>query len=89
MNIEWKYKIDLNEDAIAGISSKYNVTIPEDLVNLLKKANAATPSKTKFMVKVDEKYLEQFYRLIPERKRLIVLKQLCVSDLKKILFRLE
>ena len=32
MNIEWKYKIDLNEDAIAGISSKYNVTIPEDLV---------------------------------------------------------
>lgn len=57
MSIEWKYKIDLAENAIEKISSKYNVTIPDDLAKLLKKANAATPSKTKFMVKVDEKIL--------------------------------
>ena len=68
MNIEWKYKIDLNENAIAGISSKYNVTIPEDLVNLLKKANAATPSKTKFMVKVDEKILGAILSFNPGEK---------------------
>lgn len=57
MSIEWKYKIDLADGAIATISGKYNVTIPGDLVNLLEKANAATPSKTKFMQKVDEKIL--------------------------------
>lgn len=57
MSIEWKYKIDLAEDTITTISRKYNITIPEDLVKLLEKANGATPSKTKFMVKVDEKIL--------------------------------
>lgn len=57
MSIEWKYKIDLADNAISTISSKYNLTIPDDLVKLLEKANAATPSKTKFMLKVDEKIL--------------------------------
>ena len=57
MSMEWKYKIDLAEDAIDTISSKYNVSIPDDLIKLLKVANAATPSKNKFMVKVDEKIL--------------------------------
>lgn len=57
MNMEWKYKIDLEDGALSRMSSKYNVTIPEDLKELLMVANAATPSKTKFMLKVDEKIL--------------------------------
>ena len=66
MNIEWKYKIDLDKDALATISSKYNVIIPEDLTKLLEKANAATPSKTKFMVKVDEKILGAILSFNPD-----------------------
>lgn len=42
---------------LRSISQKYNVTIPDDLVKLLNEANAATPSKTKFMLRVDEKIL--------------------------------
>lgn len=57
MGIQWKYKIDLTDDAISKISKKYNVTIPDDLINLLKEANASTPSKVKFMLGVDERIL--------------------------------
>lgn len=55
MDIEWKYKIDLVDNALSEMSNKYQVIIPDDLKNLLKIANAATPSKTRFMLKVDEK----------------------------------
>ena len=68
MSIEWKYKIDLAENAISTLSSKYNVTIPDELVKLLNKANAATPSKTKFMVKVDEKILGAILSFNPGEK---------------------
>lgn len=57
MNMEWKYKIDLEENALSEMSNKYQVIIPDDLSELLKVANAATPSKTRFMLKVDEKVL--------------------------------
>ncbi|MBF1046254.1 MAG: SMI1/KNR4 family protein [Peptostreptococcus sp.] len=57
MSIEWKYKVDLHDRALEKISNKYGIKIPDDLVELLKKANGATPTKTKFMVKVDEKIL--------------------------------
>ena len=55
MSIEWKYKIDLADDAISKMSTKYGTTIPDDLVKFLEEANGATPSKTKYMLKVDEK----------------------------------
>lgn len=57
MNIEWKYKIELEKNALTEIAEKYNIAIPDDLSELLKMANAATPSKTKFMLKVNEKIL--------------------------------
>ena len=57
MNIEWKYKIELEKNALTEIAEKYNIAIPDDLSKLLKMANAATPSKTKFMLKVNEKIL--------------------------------
>ena len=68
MSIEWKYKIDLVDGAIANVSNKYGVKIPEDLVKLLEKANGATPSKTKFMVKVDEKLLGAILSFNPEER---------------------
>ncbi len=68
MNIEWKYKIDLVENALSEISSKYQVVIPEDLKDLLMVANAATPSKTRFMLKVDEKILGAILSFNPNEK---------------------
>ena len=57
MSIEWKYKVDLYEGALERISNDYGVEIPDELAELLQKANGATPTKTKFMVNVDEKIL--------------------------------
>lgn len=68
MSIEWKYKIDLVDGAINEISNKYGITIPADLVELLGVANAATPSKTKFMLKVDEKVLGAVLSFNPGEK---------------------
>lgn len=68
MNIEWKYKIDLEENAIAEITEKYQVVIPDDLKDLLMVANAATPSKTRFMLKVDEKVLGAILSFNPGEK---------------------
>lgn len=68
MNIEWKYKIDLTDNALSEMSSKYQIIIPDDLKNLLKFANAATPSKTKFMLKVDEKVLGAILSFNPNEK---------------------
>lgn len=68
MNIEWKYKIDLEESALSEISNKYKVIIPDDLKKLLMVANAATPSKTKFMLKVDEKILGAILSFNPNEK---------------------
>ena len=68
MNIEWKYKIDLADNALSEMSSKYQVTIPDDLKDFLKVANAATPSKTRFMLKVDEKVLGAVLSFNPNEK---------------------
>lgn len=68
MSIDWKYKIDLANNALSEISSKYNIVIPEDLKELLMKANAATPSKTRFMLKVDEKILGAILSFNPNEK---------------------
>ncbi len=68
MCIEWKYKIDLKENALAEISSKYSITIPKDLEKLLIDANAATPSKTRFMFKVDEKILGAILSFNPDER---------------------
>lgn len=68
MNIEWKYKIDLADNALSKMSSKYQVIIPDDLKDLLKVANAATPSKTRFMLKVDEKVLGAVLSFNPNEK---------------------
>lgn len=68
MSIEWKYKIDLAENAIATMSEKYGLNIPDDLVKFLETANAATPSRTKFMVKVDEKILGAVLSFNPDEK---------------------
>lgn len=66
MNINWKYKIDLVDDAIYRMSNKYGVIIPDDLVKLLEVANGATPSKSKFMLKVDEKLLGAILSFNPD-----------------------
>ncbi len=66
MNINWKYKIDLVDDAIYRMSNKYGVIIPNDLVKLLEVANGATPSKSKFMLKVDEKLLGAILSFNPD-----------------------
>lgn len=68
MCIEWKYKIDLKENALAEISSKYSIIIPKDLEKLLIVANAATPSKTRFMLKVDEKILGAVLSFNPDER---------------------
>lgn len=68
MNMNWKYKIELEENAISTISKQYEINIPDDLRKLLKMANAATPSKTKFMVKVDEKLLGAILSFNPDEK---------------------
>lgn len=68
MNMEWKYKIDLEKNALAKISEKYSVVIPDDLKNLLMTANAATPSKTRFMLKVNEKVLGAILSFNPGEK---------------------
>lgn len=68
MNIEWKYKIDLADNALSEISSKYQVIIPDDLKELLKAANAATPSKTRFMLNVDEKVFGAVLSFNPNEK---------------------
>ncbi len=68
MNIEWKYKIDLTPNALSEMSDKYQITFPNDLKKLLEDANAATPSKTKFMLKVDEKILGAVLSFNPNEK---------------------
>lgn len=68
MDIKWKYKIDLVENALTEISDKYQVLIPDDLKNLLMIANAATPSKTRFMLKVDERILGAVLSFNPNEK---------------------
>lgn len=68
MNIEWKYKIDLADNALSEMSGKYQVIIPDDLKKLLKVANAATPSKTRFMLKVDEKVFGAVLSFNPNEK---------------------
>lgn len=68
MDIEWKYKIDLEDNALSEMVSKYQVSIPDDLRALLKVANAATPSKTRFMFKVDEKVLGAILSFNPNEK---------------------
>lgn len=68
MSIDWKYKIELKKDALAEIESKYQVIIPDELKDLLIKANAATPSKTRFMLKVDEKVLGAILSFNPDEK---------------------
>lgn len=68
MDIEWKYKIELSDNALSDISSKYQVVIPDDLKKLLMMANAATPSKTRFMLKVDEKVLGAILSFNPDEK---------------------
>ncbi len=56
MNITWKYKIDLtNTDVFGEIEKDRNITIPEELKNLIEEANGATPSAYKFMVGSTEK----------------------------------
>ena len=54
------------DDAIYRMSNKYGVIIPNDLVKLLEVANGATPSKSKFMLKVDEKLLGAILSFNPD-----------------------
>jgi hypothetical protein len=68
MSIEWKYKIDLVDDAIFKMSTKYGIIIPDDLVKFLEEANGATPSKTKYMLKVDEKIFGAVLSFNPDEK---------------------
>ena len=83
MNIEWKYKIDLAENAIAEMVKKYQIIIPDDLKKLLMVANAATPSKTRFMLRVDEKILGAVLSFNPGEKEADSFESAMNIDFKK------
>lgn len=53
--MEWKYKIELEEESLARAEKKLGQAIPEDLKKLIREGNAATPAQTHFMVRADEK----------------------------------
>lgn len=58
MDITWNYKIELSNDAVfSDIEEEYGIVIPEEVRNLIKEYNAATPSKYNFMVETAEKVL--------------------------------
>lgn len=51
MDIIWKYKIEITDQSVfSELESKYSLTIPEELKAFLVEHNAATPSKTHFMI---------------------------------------
>ena len=57
-NIIWKYKINLkDENVYSYIENMRNIKIPENLKNLIKAANGATPSKYRFNVEGTERIL--------------------------------
>ena len=56
MNIVWKYKIDLaDENVFSTIEKDRNIQIPQDLKELIKEGNAATPDKYKYIIGSTEK----------------------------------
>ena len=56
MNIEWKYKIEVqNTNVFTEIEKERQISFPKDLKELIIEANAATPSKYNFMVNNSEK----------------------------------
>lgn len=56
MDITWKYKIELQDESVfSEIEKERGIIIPEDLKELIVKANAATPSKYNFMIGTVEK----------------------------------
>ena len=58
MNIEWKYKIKVeNTDVFSKIEKKRHISFPNELKELIIEANAATPAKYNFMVGNVEKVL--------------------------------
>lgn len=56
MNIVWKYKIDLADERVfSEIEKERNIQIPQDLKELIKEGNAATPDKYKYIIGSTEK----------------------------------
>lgn len=56
MNIVWKYKIDLEDERVfSEIEKDRNIQIPQDLKELIKEGNAATPDKYKYIIGSTEK----------------------------------
>lgn len=57
-NMEWKYKIELADRKVfSEIEKDRGIVFPSDLKKLIIEANAATPSKYRFMVGSDERVL--------------------------------
>lgn len=58
MSMAWKYKIELeDENVFAEIEQERGIIIPEELKELIKEENAATPDKYNFMVGSTERVL--------------------------------
>lgn len=58
MSMAWKYKIELeDENVFAEIEKERGIIIPEELKELIKEENAATPDKYNFMVGSTERVL--------------------------------
>lgn len=56
MNIVWNYKIDLaDEKVFSEIEEERGIKIPQDLRELIKEGNAATPDKYKYIIGSTEK----------------------------------
>lgn len=58
MELAWKYKIDLKDEQVfSEIKKERGIAIPSNVQDLIRKANAATPSKYNYLVGTTEKVL--------------------------------
>lgn len=48
MEITWKHATPISDELISEVENKYNVQLPNDLKNILKKGNNGVPSKRFF-----------------------------------------
>ena len=54
--MKWNYKIDLKSEKIfSELEKKRGIKIPDEIIELVRKANAATPEKFRYMVGTSEK----------------------------------
>lgn len=54
--MQWKYKIDLADETVfLDIEREYGIRVPEEVREIVRNYNAATPSQYHFMIGTDER----------------------------------